>query len=494
MPPGTAEEFRERTRSGELTCVVPDCLEPRLSAVNRGNRRHGFSHQAGAGSHSGMGLDHLQSQLLVADWLRLKYPGYNIELEETTQDNRRRADVMLTSPSGRKAAFEVQYAPIAPAKWQERHDSYRNLGIVDVWLWGHTLPQLRRERGSDEVVELKPTHEAVARAGLPLLWINPELGQIGTITQTRSIPGGHTDLDMPARVDRGMFLAESLDAYRLDVDTGLTSDRLRRLLANEKLYLERLETERLEAERIAAEAEAAQVRRTANMRGFVERVSEKATRRAQQWLVSADRNLIFGLFNSRWPKFLGIAAQGVYEHRGQPIYLPFPDEMWQTALYLKFMHAQPDRSTVTITACAEYLATLDPDVRLSKEAVTFWFHRMVDLGAMEKVRVPRRDGTTGNRYVIRDPKAVAAEREFAKQVQRDRAQARKRETEKRRLPRGDGKWATTPGQLDDSPQVERLKSLYEGLIPVPELRAAGYEIPELLPPLRGKTGATVASG
>ena len=60
-----------------------------------------------------------------------------VKAEERTTTGERRADVMLTSPTGRQVAFEVQYAPLTVKAWRGRHRSYRAAGIVDVWLFGH---------------------------------------------------------------------------------------------------------------------------------------------------------------------------------------------------------------------------------------------------------------------------------------------------------------------------------------------------------------------
>ena len=47
--------------------------------------------------------------------------------------------VMITAPSGQRIAFEIQYSPIKPEKWRERHDSYVEQGIRDIWLLGVTM-------------------------------------------------------------------------------------------------------------------------------------------------------------------------------------------------------------------------------------------------------------------------------------------------------------------------------------------------------------------
>ncbi|MGY4856867.1 competence protein CoiA family protein [Cryobacterium sp. AP23] len=462
MPDGQAEEFRERTRSGELTCIVPDCQNRRLVAFNRGARRHGFAHRANAGGHAGMGLHHLQSQLLVADWLRQRYPECRVELEETTEDSQRRADVMLTSPRGRKAAFEIQYAAITPRAWQERHDSYAALGIVDVWLWGHTAPHLRRSRESESDLELNPTLVATAAAGLPLLWINPELSRIGTATNTRRLETGHLEYEVMATHGRGRFVADPLTAYRLDGTLGFTSDRVESLRRNQTEYERLVQEVRLRTDRETAASEAAAIRKATHTASWRERVRQKAVDHRERWLESPERSLIFNIFDSKWPRFLSIAPTGGYDHRGEAIYLPFPDEQWQTMLYLRFMHGKIDRSSVTITECAAHLETLDQDVRLAKEAVTSWFHAMAKLGVVERVESTRRDGSRSIRYVTRDVRVVAGERAAVTLAEAERRQHTKRVAEQK---------------ARDRHRREAIAAV--PLRSVPELRAAGYTVQDL---------------
>jgi len=98
MTDGDAAALKERQRAGEIyRCIVPDCPNEILNVVDRrGKKRDGFSHRVGGGH--GVGLSHLQAQLRMRDWLRREYPTLIVELEETTDDRKSRADVMATSP------------------------------------------------------------------------------------------------------------------------------------------------------------------------------------------------------------------------------------------------------------------------------------------------------------------------------------------------------------------------------------------------------------
>lgn len=137
---GAASAVREFTHN-ELRCPFPDCPQPQLKAVARARRRDGFSHLPGAHKHAPESVNHLQGKAVVADWLRSIFGPDVVAMEAASDTQRTRvADVMLTLPSGLRMAFEIQYAPLTVHQWLERHDSYREQGIVDVWLWGAHSP------------------------------------------------------------------------------------------------------------------------------------------------------------------------------------------------------------------------------------------------------------------------------------------------------------------------------------------------------------------
>lgn len=396
MPDGAAEQFRQATRDGDLVCIVPDCKSSRLKAVNRGARRHGFAHHAGAGGHPGMGVDHLQSQLLIAQWLRTQFPDGNVELEEATEDGRRRADVMFTSASGRKAAFEIQYAAITPRAWQERHDSYAAAGIVDIWLWGHVPPHLRRSRGSDDEVELNPTHEAVTGAGQPMLWINPELGEIGFATQPRRLPRIEPIAAL-ATSGSATFHSTSLDGWRLTSEHGLTCDHLRSVVEGEADAERRSKEGATRAAAEAAAAREALLEKQRAITAFFERVQAKAQAREAAWLESPMRAQILKEFNGTWPAFLDVEIGGARQGQfGAKILLPFPQQQWQAQAYLRSIRGRRDGQVVSRKRCAESLAASDPDVRFADVAIDNWFDALV------RAHVLRRERGNYGRFLVND--------------------------------------------------------------------------------------------
>ncbi|WP_432432648.1 competence protein CoiA family protein [Cryobacterium breve] len=96
------------------------------------------------GGHSRESIFHSQGCALVEEWLRREFPNSHVQREEYTNElGERRADVLLTGPAGDRVAFEIQYSPITPDAWRNRHESYRRQHIADVWLFGHTGKQLQ---------------------------------------------------------------------------------------------------------------------------------------------------------------------------------------------------------------------------------------------------------------------------------------------------------------------------------------------------------------
>ncbi|TFC88376.1 hypothetical protein E3T24_02555 [Cryobacterium sp. TmT2-59] len=146
------------------------------------------------GGHSRESIFHSQGCALIEEWLRRKFPKSHVKREEYTNElGERRADVLLTGPAGDRVAFEIQYSPITPDAWRNRHESYRRQHIADVWLFGHTGKQLQLR--PDGTVAINPTHEAVVAVGSALMFINPELELIAVA------------------VGQGRVFEEALDGY-----------------------------------------------------------------------------------------------------------------------------------------------------------------------------------------------------------------------------------------------------------------------------------------
>lgn len=168
LPDGTAELNRAHVKSF-IRCPVPDCAA-QLTTVSLTRGRDHLRHLTdGLPKHSVESRAHSQGCAAVHQWLRGRYPRSTVIREEyTNAEGERRADVLLTGPQGHRIAFEVQYSPLTQQAWQERHESYRRQGIVDVWLFGCTTFKPDR----DAWFEPSPMHEASLRTGAPLVLID----------------------------------------------------------------------------------------------------------------------------------------------------------------------------------------------------------------------------------------------------------------------------------------------------------------------------------
>lgn len=176
-------EVRRITRE-HLRCPIPECPNPRLTVVDCGPRkRNGFSHLGGAGGHAGVSTEHVQAQLMLLDWVRRTRPECTAALEWRLEDGSRVADLMVQFPDGRRVAIEVQCSALPVSKWLQRHKSYGDRDVRDVWLLGNRPPHLI-DVGQQRVM-LTNMHRAVLQAGLPLLWVNPDR-RIATATVTAS--------------------------------------------------------------------------------------------------------------------------------------------------------------------------------------------------------------------------------------------------------------------------------------------------------------------
>nr|WP_272898193.1 competence protein CoiA family protein [Agromyces seonyuensis] len=372
--------------------------------MNRGARRDGFAHHHAVDKHAPMGVHHLQAQLMLARWLREKYPDAEVELEATTEDGRRRADVMLISPTGRRAAFEVQYAALTPRQWQARHDDYVRDGILDIWLWGHVPPHLRRVRGADETVAPTPVMQTLAEQGHPLLWINPDAEQLGVAVRQAWSPDAEHYLSLRVR-EQANLVVLPLDVCRLDGALGFTCrfiDQVRR--AEQLAHALEAAAAAREQKRIFDEAESAR-----NVIGFLKRVAAKAAARLEPWRAQPERAAVLAAYGGDWPTFLNVQVDGYSERAGGriQIQMPWEPEHWEGLLYARFIHEKPSGTRVTLKAMAQTLEAADSDVRYAYEAVQSWSRELVAHRVLRREAFERAGGEQGIRYVVGDLEQVA---------------------------------------------------------------------------------------
>jgi hypothetical protein len=161
-------------------------------------------------------------------------------------------------------------------EWRRRHEGYRQQGIVDIWLFGHLRPHLRRPRPSsfrtqediERSVMVGDLLRAVLGAGLPVRFVNADERAIATVLWEQS-PLGLRSWGEP------YVEIEALDAACLDaagllmpVDAAEAAAVAARL---EEEARERAEEERWEREQQRREAQVA-----ARERFKQERLAEQA--------------------------------------------------------------------------------------------------------------------------------------------------------------------------------------------------------------------------
>ncbi|MCU1546618.1 MAG: hypothetical protein JWP30_1718 [Homoserinimonas sp.] len=183
--------------------------------------RDGFRHKStGAGNHKPESAFHVQGKARLALWLRSAYPRSTTTIEKPSTPARERiADVMIESPAGDKVAFEMQYASLSVADWEIRHQSYVDMGIPDVWVFGHTGKQFKAT--AESLLKLNELHRHIAESGALVFWLNPITGQIATAEE--NLYAGGRVFRVAARRE-GEIRLSMLDELRVTT-TGVTSAR-----------------------------------------------------------------------------------------------------------------------------------------------------------------------------------------------------------------------------------------------------------------------------
>ncbi len=282
---GEAPLLRERARAGRLVCPVPGCRNP-LFITRGGKRRDHFAHRRGAdlAGHAPERVHHVHAKNLIADWVATTLPEASVRIEARVESGQV-ADV-YAEVGAHRYVFEIQYSALTPEAWLGRHRGYRELGVTDVWLFGHIPPNLRSAAGEERAVRLNELHRAAHEAGLPLLWINPNTQEVAT---ARFELGEWT---APGTVELAI---DALMTCALD-EAGLVTPTLaaEREAERQRLVRERAEEERYERERALAEARAAE---RARREAEAEARSEVVRARAQE-----RRTRALAMNEERWRK------------------------------------------------------------------------------------------------------------------------------------------------------------------------------------------------
>lgn len=334
----TATESRAFVNE-RVVCPVPGCAA-KLTTAHRTKKRDGLQHFSRGGGHSRESIFHSQGCALIEDWLRRSYPRSTARREEYTNERgERRADVLLTGPDNDRIAFEVQYSSITPDAWQRRHDSYRQQGVVDVWLFGHTPNQLKI--APDGIVHANPTHEAVVRSGQALMFLNPDLGVVGA-----AVGVGHPfDADADRYLDERVPVFNELASARLEIRS-LTELRpsTRHGLGGEWLEALYARTSALDVHNTTALAHAAENRERQRQEREVKQRTWELRRRPQQERIRA----LFGGVE-RWSRsealaeiraYFGVHLKGRIDYIVNPTSPPELLVRWQCVIYFELIAGQ----------------------------------------------------------------------------------------------------------------------------------------------------------
>jgi hypothetical protein len=384
---GSAQHFKDRRAAGEsFSCLVPNCDSPMLTVVARSERRDGFAHLS-SGGHGGVGVAHLQSQLLLQRWLTTRYPSLQVELEMTTEDGSRRADVMAISPvTGARIAFEVQYAGMTADEWTERHLSYQSQDIVDIWLWGYGGEHARPEPTDTQSIRGSQTLATVAAHGSTILFIDPEWEYIGYASR-EPYPFHLPGVRALSTNGYGRLHSEPLDSFRLNADRQFVSSELEILLVAPAKIGALLEAREREQERERAEKRARDQERQEAKEAFLQRVDQKAAVAERAWGTSPACARLTARFGTIPEVLNHVPAAG-----DTVIRLPVPPVVWQSDFYLRHIHGRANGSRVSIRTMTSELEQMDRDVRFPEEAVRSWLSVLHEAGILDKVPSPyRRD-------------------------------------------------------------------------------------------------------
>lgn len=334
----TATESRAFVNE-RVVCPVPGCAA-KLTTAHRTKKRDGLQHFSRGGGHSRESIFHSQGCALIEDWLRRSYRRSRAQREEyTNEKGERGADVLLTGPENDRIAFEVQYSSITPDAWQRRHDSYRQQGIVDVWLFGHTPNQLKI--ASDGIVHANPTHEAVVRSWQALLFLNPDLGVVGA-----AVGVGHPfDADAVRYLDERVPVFNELAALRPEIRSlSELRPKTRHGLGGEWLEALYARTAALGVHNTNAMAQAAGNRERQRQKREVNQRTWEVRRRPQQERIRA----LFGGVE-RWSRsealaeiraYFGVHLKARIDHIVNPTSPPELLVRWQCVIYFELIAGQ----------------------------------------------------------------------------------------------------------------------------------------------------------
>lgn len=139
-------EDAEWQRCIDISRSHPDALIHRVTReqmyprTSRLGLRH-FAHRAGMHGTNPESMQHQMLKAVIAH--HLQEQGCTVDIEAPAPDASWIADVLTTSPTGARHAWEIQLSRQAEDEFRQRTDRYRDAGIETVWITPHTdrLPE-----------------------------------------------------------------------------------------------------------------------------------------------------------------------------------------------------------------------------------------------------------------------------------------------------------------------------------------------------------------
>jgi hypothetical protein len=366
LPEGQADELRNFTKAN-LRCTHPDCTV--AISTRGGTKRDHFFHVRTANHETGRESEfHLAGKAMIALWASTRVPTGAVVVEERTvkDANRRisrRADVMVTGATGRQVAFEVEYKSFAVEAWRAKQDDYDDQGIACAWLLGHTKVRLAPTAShlaglGETAVRMPALATEIARAGYPLVVINPATRQVGTLADNPDFTRRFQGSDVHA-----WMAIDDLDDCEFSPRGGIVTPTLRRIAAAEQRTAQ-------ERAALAAAAE----RANAAARAKQERIAELERAQLRVWEASA----LHAKFLDRWGRVPEVLGRDAGQSWGVWAAVPH----WHSVLYEELLH---DR-TATFT-WADVFAALDRhsirrhhDSRAAYRAITRWLEFIERVG------------------------------------------------------------------------------------------------------------------
>jgi hypothetical protein len=232
LPDGTAEDFREAARRGELVCPVPGCPSPLLTTRGPASRRHHFVHlQAPADpDHQRAYVRRVATELLGA-WIASVHPRSTFE----TNVNLDGLDVtvLVTGPTGERFAVMFVDHRFGVDAWTDAEYTLEHAHASRGWIFAPRqflrYPQaspdaqpddpaiLDRRRG--DIILDRALFRAMRREGTWPLMLSIERREFANLVAPHGAIASRLKLQPPASGDRVVHLVPApIDKCRLGRD------------------------------------------------------------------------------------------------------------------------------------------------------------------------------------------------------------------------------------------------------------------------------------